>query len=70
MCLAVPMRIKKIQNDTAIAEADGLKREVNIQFIKNAKIGDYVVIHAGFAIEKVDEAKAKQTLEFFREIQP
>jgi len=70
MCLAVPMRIKNIEKYTAIAEADGLEREVNIQFIKNPKIGDYVVIHAGFAIEKVDERKAKQTLKFFREIQP
>ena len=70
MCLGVPMRIKKIERDSALAEADGLQRKVNIQFLKSAKIGDYVIVHAGFAIEKVDAKKAKETLTLFRELKP
>ena len=68
MCLGMPMRIKKIEKDSALAEADGLQRKVNIQFLKSAKIGDYIIVHAGFAIEKVDEKKAKETLALFNEI--
>ena len=67
MCLGVPMRIKSIDKDTALAEADGLRRRVNIGFLKNAGIGDYVIVHAGFAIEKVDEDKARETLSLFKE---
>ena len=68
MCLGIQMRIKKIEGDLAMAQADGIRRKVNIQFLKNAKVGDYVIIHAGFAIEKVDEKRAKETLGLFREM--
>ena len=64
------MRIKKIEKDFAVAVADGLERKVNIEFLGNVKLGEYVIIHAGFAIEKVNEKKAKETLNLFRQIQP
>lgn len=70
MCLGIPMRIKKIEKDFAVAVADGLERKVNIEFLGNVKLGEYVIIHAGFAIEKVNEKKAKETLNLFRQIQP
>ena len=68
MCLAVPMKIKKIKGDMAAAEVEGLEREINVGFLANVKPGDYVVVHAGFAIEKVNEKKAKETLTLFDEI--
>ena len=68
MCLGMPMKIVEIKGRTGSAESEGLRREVNLQFLKNLKIGDYVIIHAGFAIEKVDEKKAKETLELFKEM--
>jgi len=70
MCLGIPMRIKKIEKDFAVAETDGLERKVNIEFLGDVKLGEYVIIHAGFAIEKVNEKKAKETLNLFRQIQP
>lgn len=70
MCLAVPMRIKKVEGTIALVEADGLERRINVQFLKDSKIGDYVVVHAGFAIEKVNEKKAKETLVLFDQIKP
>ena len=62
------MRVKNISGDKAVVETHGLKREINISFLKNVKIGDYVVVHAGFAIEKVNQKKAKETLTLFNEI--
>lgn len=68
MCLGVPMEIVEITGDRAVAKTEGLKREVNVQFLKDLKLGDYVIIHAGFAIEKIDKARAAETLELFREM--
>ncbi len=70
MCLALPMKIEKLDKDIALASSDGLKRRINVQFLKKVKVGDYVVVHAGFAIEKLDEKAAKETLKLFKEIKP
>ena len=69
MCLAIPGKIIKIEdNDSAkIDYGDGTKRIINISLV-DVKIGDYVLVHAGFAIEKLDEIDAKKTLDLFREI--
>ncbi len=58
MCLAIPGKIEKIENEKAVINYDGIKKEANISLIK-CKVGDYVLIHAGFAIETIDEEKAK-----------
>jgi len=68
MCLGIPMEIIEIRGITGIAKTEGLKREVNLQFLSNAKIGDFVIIHAGFAIQKIDKEKAQETLALFREM--
>lgn len=68
MCLGIPMEIIKIKGDTALAKVEGLKREVNIQFLKKVNLGDFVIIHAGFAIEKVDREKAQETLQLYGEL--
>lgn len=62
------MEIIELRGDTGTAEAEGVKREVNLQFLKDAKIGDFVIIHAGFAIEKIDKKRAQETLNLFKEM--
>ena len=68
MCLAVPLRIKELNGSDAIVERDGVSRKVKVNFIREPKVGDYVMVHAGFAIEKVDEKQAEEDLEAFREL--
>jgi len=69
MCLAVPMKITEITGQEAVAEIGGVKRKANIQLVENVKVGDYVIVHAGFAIEKLDEEDAKETIAMFREME-
>jgi len=68
MCLAVPSKIIEINDTTARVDVDGVTRETSMLLIDDAKIGDYVIVHAGFAISKVDEESALQTLEDMRNI--
>ena len=68
MCLAVPSKIIDINDTVARVDVDGVIREASIMLIDDAKIGDYVIVHAGFAINKVDEEVALQTLEDLRSI--
>jgi len=68
MCLAVPMKIVEINGAEGFVESSGLKRKANFSLIKAPKIGEYVLLHAGFAIEKVKENEAKKTLKILREI--
>jgi len=67
MCLGVPMLVKTIENDMAICEIDGVQREASLMMIDDVVVGDYVLIHAGFAIEKIDESEAQLTLQALRE---
>lgn len=68
MCLAIPMKIKRLEGEMAQVEAGSLMRRINIQMISNIRIGDYVLVHAGFAIEKLDPKKAQETLRLLNEI--
>lgn len=68
MCLAVPMQVAEIHDGTAICEVDGVRREASLMMIDDVAVGDYVLIHAGFAIEKIDPVEAEKTLEIFREV--
>ncbi len=67
MCLAIPMKIKKIEEKFAIVEAARILRRVNIQMLPDIKVGDFILVHAGFAIEKIDPLKAKETLDIINE---
>ena len=67
MCLAIPSKIVKIDNNMATIDVDGVKREASLLLLEDAKIGDYVIVHAGFAINKIDEAAAMETLKILRE---
>jgi len=64
------MEIIKIDKNKAIARAEGLEREVDLQFLKNIDIGDFVVIHAGFAIERIDKKKARETISLYKKLRP
>ena len=68
MCLAVPSKIIEINDNIARVDVDGVIRETSLMLMEDAKIGDYVIVHAGFAISKVDEEAALQTLEDMRNI--
>ncbi len=68
MCLAMPMKIKTISGHSAECEAKGLTQSVRIDFIKDAEPGDYVMVHAGFAIEKMSEKEALENMELLEEI--
>ena len=68
MCLGIPMKIKSITGDFAEVESGRLIRKVNIKMLLKVKAGDYVIVHAGFAIEKIDPDKAKETLKLIDEI--
>ncbi|HII72394.1 TPA: HypC/HybG/HupF family hydrogenase formation chaperone [Candidatus Woesearchaeota archaeon] len=60
MCLALPGRIIAIDGETALVDYDGIKKEANISLIE-CEVGDFVLVHVGFAIQKVDEDSARQT---------
>lgn len=68
MCLAVPMQVKEMEGDTAVCEIDGVRREASMMLVDGVEIGDYVLIHAGFAIERLDTADAEETIRLFREV--
>lgn len=70
MCLAVPMKIVKIDSaGKALVEQDGLKTEVDLTLIEDAKVGDYVIIHAGYAIDLLDLEEAQERLKLFRALE-
>jgi len=69
MCLAVPMRVISIDGDDIVAEIDGVRRDASLMIIDDdIQLGDYVVVHAGFVISKLDEKEAMTTLELVREM--
>ncbi len=68
MCLAVPSKIVEIQGNLARVSVDGVIREASLALLDDARTGDYVIVHAGFAISKLDESAALQTLEDMRRI--
>ena len=67
MCLAIPSKITKIENNIATIDVDGVRRKVSLVLLDNLKVGDYVIVHAGFALHKIDEEVALKSLEILRE---
>lgn len=67
MCLAIPSKIVNIQNDMAMVDVDGVKRETSLLLLEDARVGDYVIVHAGFAIKKIDESAALETIGLLKE---
>lgn len=67
MCLAIPSKIVKIENSLATVDVEGVRKDVSVLLIEDARVGDYVIVHAGFAIHKIDEAVAKESIQLLRE---
>lgn len=74
MCLAIPGKIESIENEGDLMRAgkvnfSGIVKDVNLAYVPEAKIGDYVLVHVGFAISTVDETEAMQVFEYLKEIE-
>jgi hydrogenase expression/formation protein HypC len=68
MCLAIPVKVVKVKGNLAEVSMSGVKRQADIRFLENIKPGDYILLHAGFAIEKIDEKEAQETLKLLKDI--
>ena len=68
MCLAVPLKIIAIDGKNAVGESMGMQRKLRVDFIPEPKIGDYVIVHAGFAIERLPEKQALEDIAAWKEI--
>jgi hydrogenase expression/formation protein HypC len=67
MCLAIPSKIVKIEDDVATINVDGVKGKASLLLLEDVKVGDYVIVHAGFAIHKIDEKEAMESLKILKE---
>jgi hydrogenase expression/formation protein HypC len=67
MCLAIPSKIVKIDGNVAIIDVDGVRREASLLLLEDVHVGDYVIVHAGFALQKLDEEGALETLRLLKE---
>ena len=69
MCLAVPARLLEVRpNGIGLVDHAGNRREISLMLLEDARVGDYVIIHAGFAIHSVDEDAARETMEYLEQI--
>lgn len=68
MCLAVPALITSVRDASAVVELGGVEREVSLLLTPEARVGDYALIHAGFAISLLDEEEARETLTLLRQL--
>ncbi len=68
MCLAVPGRISSVDGEYATVDYGGVTKRVNISFLEDVKPGEYVLVHVGYAIQKMDEEEASKTLQLWEEI--
>jgi hydrogenase expression/formation protein HypC len=68
MCLSVPAKIVQVEKNMAKAEVGGLLREISIDLCPEVAVGEYVLIHAGFAIQRLDEKEAKETLDLLKQL--
>jgi hydrogenase expression/formation protein HypC len=68
MCLGVPVKIVQVKGNEGVAEFKGVKKKINLELLENVKKGDYVILHAGFAIQKMEPEEALETLKLFEEL--
>lgn len=69
MCLAIPLKTTEIDGENAVGERDGVVRKIRLDFIKEPQLGDYVIVHAGFAIEKLSEEEALESIAAAQEVE-
>ncbi len=68
MCLAIPMKVIEIEGPVARVEEEGVRRKARVDLIDGVKVGDYVIVHAGVAIDRLDPEEARETLRLFEEM--
>ena len=68
MCLAIPVKVIKLKDNLAEVDMAGVKREVDVRFLEDVRVGDYILVHAGFGIEKINEQEARETLRLLKDI--
>ena len=68
MCLAIPMQIESIDGDLAIVNVAETRREISVALLESPNVGDYVLVHAGFAIKKINEQEARETAVLLNEM--
>lgn len=69
MCLAIPARIVEIQDDeNAIVDLGGVRKEISIALVEDVAVDDYVIVHVGYALNKIDAEEAEKTLKLFAEM--
>jgi hydrogenase expression/formation protein HypC len=68
MCLAVPARVLSVEGGEAEVDLSGVRRRISVVLTPEVRVGDYVIIHSGFAISTLDEQEAEETLQLFREL--
>lgn len=69
MCLGIPLKVVEINGNEAIGEMNGIKKKIRIDLIKDIKIGEFVMVHAGFALERMKHEEAEETINAILEIQ-
>ena len=70
MCLAVPARVDRLLADElAVVEMAGVEMEISLALVDDVQVGDYVIVHVGFALSRIDAEEARETLELFAEIE-
>jgi len=70
MCLAIPARIEQLTGgDTAIVNLGGVRKEISLALVDAVAVGDYVIVHVGYALQKLDRDEADRTLALFAEVQ-
>nr|MDO8079119.1 HypC/HybG/HupF family hydrogenase formation chaperone [Candidatus Freyarchaeota archaeon] len=69
MCLAIPAKVLEIHDEKAVVDFGGVKREAWITLVDNVKVGDYLIIHTGYAIQRLDKKEAEETLKLFKEFE-
>ena len=67
MCLAVPMQVKEIKGEMGKVEVGGVSRDVGLMLLEDIQIGDWVIVHAGIAISKINDQEAEETLKLLKE---
>ncbi|WBW95808.1 HypC/HybG/HupF family hydrogenase formation chaperone [Oceanirhabdus sp. W0125-5] len=68
MCVAVPVEVIEVRDNDAVVNFGGVKKKINIDLVYDLKVGDYVLLHAGCAMQKIDKEEAEKTLEIFKEL--
>jgi len=71
MCLAIPaLIVQRAEGDTAVIELDGVRKQISLALVPEAQVGDYVIVHVGYALTRLDPEEAQRTLALFAQLDP